>query len=67
LKLIIATFILFLLAFAGLACGLLLKRRGLRGGCHSNPGDHACQCTDQDKSAFDSRPDACCRTGKKEG
>jgi hypothetical protein len=37
--------ILFLLAFSGLAAGLLLKRRGLRGGCGSAPGaKEDCQC-----------------------
>jgi hypothetical protein len=35
----------FLLAFTGLAAGLLLKRKGLRGGCGSatDPGEK-CQC-----------------------
>lgn len=32
MKALFAALILFLLAFAGLAAGLLLKRRGLRGG-----------------------------------
>jgi hypothetical protein len=32
MKAYFAVLILFLLAFAGLAAGLLLKRRGLRGG-----------------------------------
>jgi len=38
--------VFFLLAFAGLATGLLLKRRGLRGGCgssHGSPDDCRCQ------------------------
>lgn len=38
-----AVLILFLLAFSGLAAGLLLKRRGLRGGCGSGAKDD-CQC-----------------------
>ena len=37
--------LLFLLAFAGLSPGLLLKRRGLKGGCQPPPGsDEKCQC-----------------------
>jgi hypothetical protein len=40
-----AVLILFLLAFSGLAAGLLLKRKGLRGGCSSGPGaKDDCQC-----------------------
>ena len=37
--------ILFLFAFSGLAAGLLLKRRGLRGGCGSGAAAaDDCQC-----------------------
>ncbi len=32
MKVILATLALFLLAFAGLATGLILRRKGLRGG-----------------------------------
>jgi hypothetical protein len=32
MKVYLATLVLFLLAFSGLATGLLLKRRGLKGG-----------------------------------
>jgi len=40
-----AVLILFLLAFAGLAAGLLLKRRGLHGGCgHGRDPAQDCQC-----------------------
>ena len=40
-----AVLILFLLAFSGLAAGLLLKRRGLRGGCgHGQDAAQDCQC-----------------------
>jgi len=37
--------LLFLLAFAGLGMGLLLKRRGLRSGCGHTPNEtHECRC-----------------------
>ena len=32
MKVLLATLVMFLLAFAGLAAGLILKRKGLRGG-----------------------------------
>lgn len=35
----------FLLAFVGLGVGLLLKGRGLRGGCgHDRDAEHSCHC-----------------------
>jgi len=46
MKVFLAALVLFLIAFAGLATGLLCKRRGLRGGCGSAPagGGRDCQC-----------------------
>jgi hypothetical protein len=45
-KLYFAVLILFLAAFAGLAAGLLLKRKGLRGGCSpAFDSDRDCRCT----------------------
>ena len=47
MKLFIAVLGFFLLAFAGLATGLLLKRKGLRGGCGGGGGgnsDKDCEC-----------------------
>jgi len=46
MKVFLAALVLFLIAFAGLAAGLLCKRRGLRGGCGSaSAGDgRDCQC-----------------------
>ncbi len=45
MKVYFAALVLFLLAFAGLATGLLLKRKGLRGGCRPEPGAGSdCQC-----------------------
>lgn len=37
----------FLFAFVGLGVGLLVKRKGLRGGCGHNPeARHECRCQD---------------------
>jgi hypothetical protein len=45
MKTYLAALILFLLAFAGLAAGLLLKRKGLRGGCTPPAGSSdGCEC-----------------------
>lgn len=45
MKLYFAVLLLFLAAFAGLAAGLLLKRKGLRGGCGSAAASSRdCQC-----------------------
>jgi hypothetical protein len=35
----LATFVAFTLAILGLAAGMLLGRRGLRGGCHGESAD----------------------------
>lgn len=45
MKLFIAALFFFLIAFAGLAAGLILKRKGLRGGCTpTQENNHNCQC-----------------------
>jgi len=45
MKLFLFAFGFFLLAFVGLASGLLLKRKGLRGGCGSGrSNDNECHC-----------------------
>ena len=45
MKVFFVVLIFFLLAFSGLAAGLLLRRKGLRGGCGSAPdSDGKCQC-----------------------
>lgn len=57
----IAALIIFLLAFAGLAAGLLLKRKGIQGGCchgsgttdschcdHPREDEHQCHCEGKD-------------------
>ena len=51
MKVYFAALVIFLLAFAGLAVGLILKRKGLRGGCRPAPGaDSDCQCKSAAKS-----------------
>jgi hypothetical protein len=47
MKLFFAVMVVFLLAFSGLAAGLLFKREGLRGGCGSgtrHDPDRGCRC-----------------------
>lgn len=45
MKVYLATLVLFLLAFSGLGAGLLLKRRGLKGGCSpSSSSGRDCSC-----------------------
>ncbi len=48
MKVYLATLVLFLLAFSGLAAGLLLKRRGLKGGCTPAPrSGRDCRCKEE--------------------
>jgi hypothetical protein len=42
MRLALAVLLLFLLAFAGLALGLLMGRKGVRGGCGSSHGQGDC-------------------------
>ncbi len=45
MKIYLVVLVVFLLAFAGLAAGLILRRKGLRGGCQSAPGSkNDCEC-----------------------
>jgi len=57
MKIYIAVLVFFLAAFACLASGLLLKRKGLRGGCSSHSrSDKDCHCqstTDSIKNSED--------------
>jgi len=39
----LAALLLFLLAFSGLALGLIMMRRGLRGGCGGSHGNSCCK------------------------
>ena len=53
--------ILFLLAFAGLGAGLLMKRRGLRGSCgHTAKEASECRC----ESELDANVRSQCRQQK---
>jgi hypothetical protein len=62
MKLYLAAVVLFLAAFAGLAAGLLLRRKGLRGGCSPATGSgRDCQCrsvADSGRRAGTERPAA---------
>ncbi len=53
MKLFFAALFLFLVAFAGLAAGLLMKRKGLRGGCGSALSKGDCQCKSVAKPSID--------------
>lgn len=45
MKLLLTVLILFLLAFTGLAAGVLMKRRGLRSACgHAKNSRNDCKC-----------------------
>ncbi len=45
MKLFALVLLFFLLAFAGLAAGLIIRRRGLRGACGSAQSTkHDCRC-----------------------
>ncbi|WP_303721533.1 hypothetical protein [Malonomonas rubra] len=45
MKLFALVLILFLLAFACLAIGLIVRKKGLRSGCgHAPSADHECRC-----------------------
>lgn len=45
MKVLFLTLVLFLLAFAGLAIGLALKRKGVQGGCRlPSESERTCRC-----------------------
>ncbi len=44
MKLFALTLVFFLLAFAGLAAGLLMRRRGLKGSCNAAVKTQECRC-----------------------
>jgi len=61
MKVFLAALVFFLIAFAGLATGLLLKRKGLRGGCSPATGSgRDCQCKSAPEPTAGSS--AACRT-----
>lgn len=56
MKLLLAVVILFLLAFTGLAAGVLMKRRGLRSACgHKKNTQHDCKCEAELDRGFQGR------------
>ena len=58
MKVYLATLVLFLLAFSGLAAGLLLKRRGLKGGCTPPPSSgRGCRCKSETAQSTQSKID----------
>ena len=61
MKLIVAVLVLFLLAFAGLAIGLIVRRRGLRSGCgHAPDKEDDCRCEAELDSSMRGKADQCC-------
>lgn len=65
MMLVLIVFVLFVLAFAGLACGVLIKGRGLRGSCHTPASDHDCQCREERKPSAGDATASCCQTGNR--
>lgn len=61
MKLYLAALVVFLLAFSGLAAGLILKRRGLKGGCTPTAGtDRDCPCKTEEASSPPGQNDRDC-------
>jgi len=55
MKTLLIVFLFFLIAFAGLGAGLLLRRRGLRGGCQpAGNTDAECRCRSEAAAAMPS-------------
>jgi hypothetical protein len=45
MKLFVVALIIFLIAFAGLGIGLIVRRRGIRSGCGHKPiSEYDCRC-----------------------
>ncbi len=44
MKIVLIALAVFLVAFAGLATGLIFRGKGLRGGCGSKEAGRDCQC-----------------------
>lgn len=64
MKLFFLVLALFLLAFAGLAIGLIIRKKGLRSGCgHAPAAEHDCRCeAELDKSMRGHSPECKNRT-----
>mgnify|MGYP001235195115 CR=1 FL=1 len=64
MKLFVLVLILFLLAFAGLGIGLIIRRKGLQGGCgHAPDSDHDCRCEAELDASM--RTSNCCQEKSK--
>ena len=58
---VVAVLVLFLLAFAGLAIGLIIRRKGLRSGCgHAPEKDDDCRCEAELDAGMRGQADQCC-------
>ena len=62
MKLFGLVLILFLLAFAGLAIGLIVRNRSLRSGCGHVPSvDHGCRCEEDLDKNMCGQTNQCCK------
>lgn len=67
MKLLAAVLVLFLLAFAGLAIGLIIKRRALRSGCgHAPSNDEDCRCESELDASMRGQVNQCCNKDVKD-
>lgn len=65
MKIFLAALILFLLAFAGLAIGLIVRRRGLRSGCgHTPSAEHDCRCEAELDANMRGQSNLQCKNGR---
>lgn len=64
MKIFAAALIFFLLAFTGLAIGLIVRRRGLRSGCgHSPSAEQDCRCESELDASMRGQSDLQCKKG----
>lgn len=66
MKLVAVVLVLFLLAFAGMAIGLIVRRRGLRSGCGHAPADKIdCRCETELDSSLRGQTAVRCKNAEK--
>lgn len=64
MKLFAAALVLFLLAFTGLAIGLIVRKRGLRSGCgHAPRSEQDCRCESELDANMRGQSDQQCKKG----